>query len=190
MMMRPCIRLTVRLAGALAPTAVLLVACGRSGSAPPPIKGAADGSSPGVAAAASRDGGLNRCALLTDSEVQAAIGPHGPGTSGIETNEYGLQSCRWAATATPKGPGVPEGWLDSIEVAVFDKDMESWAREQARGEPISGIGRGARYDATYGQLWFECAGDRFCMVKARTAIETNRQDIARRLAALVQGCLK
>ena len=32
-----------------------------------------------------------------------------------------------------------------------------------------------------------CGGDRFCMVKARTAIETNRQDIARRLAAFVQG---
>lgn len=188
-MMRPGFRLTGRLTGALAPTAVLLVACSGSGSATPPIKTAAEGS-PGVAAAASRDGDPNRCALLTDSEVEAAIGPHAPGTSGIETNEYGLQSCRWTATATPKGPGVPEGWLDSIEVAVFDKDMDSWAREQARGEPMSGLDRAARYDATYGQLWFDCARDRFCLVKARTAVDTNRQDIARRLAALVQGRLK
>src|SRR2546421_4551998 len=178
-MMQSRIRLAVRLAIAVAFTVVLLAACGGSGSAPPRTQGAADGSSPGVEAAASQDGGSNRCALLTDSEVQAAIGPHGPGTSGIQ-NEYGLQSCRWTATATPQGPGVPEGWLDSIEVAVFDKDKESWAREQARGEPISGIDSGARYDVTYGQLWFDCAGARFCMVKARTAIETKRQDIARR----------
>jgi len=129
-MMRPCIRLTVRLAGALAPTAVLLVACGGSGSAPPPIQGAADGSSRGVAAAASRDGGPNRCGLLTDSEVQAAIGPHGPGTSGIETNEYGLQSCRWAATATPKGPGVPE---DGSIRSRSPCSTKTWNRGPANG---------------------------------------------------------
>ena len=44
----------------------------------------------------------------------------------------------------------------------------AWAREQAQGEAIAGFVQGARYDASSGELWFECSHDRFCVVKAHT----------------------
>ena len=66
--------------------------------------------------------------MLTDDEVRDAIGPHGPGSSDLR-NEYGLQSCWWTATTAQKFDAYPNGWFDSVEVVVFDKLRESWARE-------------------------------------------------------------
>jgi hypothetical protein len=128
--------------------------------------------------------GPSRCSLLTDQEIEAAIGPHNPGTNDLN-NEWGMQSCRWTATTIHK-----DGSIDSIEVAQFSKEMQSWAREQAKGDPIDGFGEGAAFDASYGELWFRCAHDGLCVVKARMLSGTNREQIARRLAHLVLGRLE
>src|SRR5215472_17152444 len=73
-------------------------------------------------------GGPNRCGLLTDDEVRDAIGPHSAGTNDV-TNEWGLQSCRWLTNSGQKN-ATSSGW---IEVASFNREIESWAREQAKG---------------------------------------------------------
>jgi len=127
---------------------------------------------------------LNRCALLTDSEVEEAIGPHHPGSTGLD-NEYGIQGCRWIAATAAKIKGAPDGWFDTIEVTVFEKERESWAREQAQGEPIKGFVDDARYNESYGEVWFTGTHGRFCVVKARTASAVTREQTALHLAQLV-----
>jgi len=123
--------------------------------------------------------GQKLCPLLSDDEIRAAIGPHDAGISDLN-NLWGLQSCRWMATTVKK-----DGWKDSIEVALFRKDRESWAREQAEGEPVQGFVDGARYNSSSGDLWFNCARDRFCVVKARLASGKKREPVARQVAQLI-----
>ena|SRR5262249_5739469 len=130
----------------------------------------------------------DRCRLLTDAEVAEAIGPHRPGSIDLN-NEWGLQSCRWMASTAQKIEGFPN-WFDLIEVALFNKEIDPWARQQAKGEPVDGFVKGALYDSTYGELWFNCAHDRFCVVKVHTASAKNRDQIARRLAELVEKRLR
>jgi hypothetical protein len=154
----------------------LLASCG--GAQPPSVQAAA----PSAAAPA-----LDRCALLKDDEVREAIGAHGAGVSDVG-NEWGLQSCRWTATTAQKISGAD--WFDAIEVAVFEPDRESWAREQAKGEPVDDLIRGARYDSSYGELWFDCPGRHFCVVKARLASDAHRKETARRIAQSVLNRLR
>jgi len=132
--------------------------------------------------------GPDRCALLTDNEVDAAIGPHRSGRNDL-TNQWTLQSCRWVATTAQKAEAYPNGWFDHVEVAVFDSLRTSWAREQARGEPVSGF-EGALYDSSSGEVWFPCARGRYCVVKAGTASGRNREQIAIRLGQLVEKRLR
>ncbi len=143
----------------------------------------------GGAVSAGGPGERDRCALLTHAEIEGAIGPHKGGSTELG-NEWGLQSCRWTATAAQKVEGSPAGWFDAIEVAVFDAARTPWARQQAKGMPVGGFVKGALYDGSYGELWFACAGDRFCVVKARTASGAKREQIANRLARLVEGRLR
>jgi hypothetical protein len=130
-----------------------------------------------------------RCKLLTAAEITAAIGAHNGGTNDLD-NEYGLMSCRWKATTAQQVDGFPDGWFDSIEVAVFDQMTDQWARQQASGDPVSGFVPGARYDRTWGRLWFNCARNRFCVVTVRTAKADGRAEIAMRLAKLVETRLR
>ena len=123
-----------------------------------------------------------KCSLLTSTEVEQAIGPHDGGKSDLG-NFWALQGCRWTAVSTTKG--APEGWKDSIEVALFDEARTSWARDQATGEPVPEL-KGGKYNASYGDLWFDCAGNRVCVVKVRTASSQARQDTAKRLAHAVE----
>jgi hypothetical protein len=132
------------------------------------------------AEASAGDGDLDRCALLTRAEVAEAIGPHDGGTTDLG-NQWGLMSCRWTATA------AEEGWHDAIEVAVFEGPMLQLARDDAEGEPVAGFVSGALYDRTAGDLWFDCSGGRFCVVKARTQRSDRRQEIALALARRVES---
>src|SRR5262245_65869927 len=124
-----------------------------------------------------------------NNELQNAIGPHGRGMSDI-SNEYGLQSCRWTGNTDKKIEGYPNGWFEAIEVAVFDKPMDSWARGQASGDSVNDFGQGAMYDQIWGRLWFNCPPDRFCMTRIQTASSHNRQQIAQRLSQLVRSRLQ
>jgi len=116
---------------------VLLTGCGGGGSA--------------GGASAARSGELDRCALLTDGEIEEAIGPHDRGSNSL-SNEWGTQSCRWTATRAQNMEGYPDGWHDAIEVAAFDALAVPLVRQQVRGEPLAGFVEGARYDHTYGEL--------------------------------------
>jgi hypothetical protein len=168
----------------------LLSGCGAgtpaSASRQPTASAAAAAALPG--ADASSPDGLDRCALLKDEEISTSIGAHRPGSSTFE-NEWGLQSCRWTATAAQRIQGYPDGWFDLVEVAVFFKERESWAREQAKGSAVQGLAPGAMYDASDGELWFDCA-TRYCMVKAQTARPAQREHIAHQLAQLVTSRLR
>jgi hypothetical protein len=155
-------------AGVLLPASYLFLAAGIGCSSKESPRGlTAENSAAAETQDSSPDsGGQTRCSLLTDSEVQKAIGPHGSGASDVG-NEWGLQSCRWTATTALKVEGFPNGWFDSIEVAVFDKDRESWARDQAKGDPETNFKKGSLFDSSYGELWFDCGHNRFCVVKLR-----------------------
>lgn len=142
--------------------------------------------------------GPNRCALLTDDEVRDAIGPHRAGIrdvsqltgTSVVNSRWGFHSCRWTATTAQKIQGFPNGWFDAIEVRVFDKESESWARAQAKGEPVKGFLEGALYDRSYGKLWFNCGRGQFCVVEADTAAGEKREQVARQLAQLVENRLR
>jgi hypothetical protein len=178
-------------AGVLLAASCLLLASGMGCSS----KGDAHGSTAGNPLAANslnsspESGGQSLCSLLTDSEVREAIGPHGAGSNDVG-NEWGLQGCRWTATTAQKVDGFPNGWFDAIEVAVFDKDRESWAREQAKGEPEKSFKKGSLFDSNYGELWFDCGRDRFCVVKAHTASGEKREQVALQVAKLVDSRLR
>jgi hypothetical protein len=146
--------------------------------------GASSDRATGDSTAATASGELNRCALVTDAEIEAAIGPHSPGRSSLE-NEWGIKSCQWTATQVYPMEGYPDGWRDVIEVAVFDADVVPMIRQQVRGDPVSGVVAGATYDNTHGELWFDCPGGRLCVVKARTRSGDRRGEITAELARLV-----
>jgi hypothetical protein len=143
-------------------------------------------------------GGRNACALLSDDEIRGAIGAHSPGRPNVSEmtrqsvmrNMWGFQSCRWTAKTAQPMQGFPNGWFDKIELKVFDHDRVSWARKQANGEAVKGLGEGAVYDASYGRLWFNCGRGQFCMLNADTANGSTREQLARHLATLVQDRLK
>ena len=131
--------------------------------------------------------GPNRCELLTDDEIRDAIGPHQVGKRWSQL--FGrLESCRWTATTAQQIEGHPN-WFDSIEVVVYEKNPEYWAR-QAKGDPVKGFAEGALYDRSYGDLWFNCPSGRFCVVKMNTAAGETREQIALRLARLVERRLR
>ena len=151
------------------------------------LTGCGGGGSGGDSAA--RSGELDRCALLTDGEIEEAIGPHDPGSSGL-SNEWGLQSCRWTATRAQPLEGYPDGWRDAIEVAAFDAIAVPLIRQQVRGDPKASFVAGATYDHTHGELWFDCPQGRLCVVKARTLSGDRREAIATQLARLVESRLR
>jgi hypothetical protein len=49
---------------------------------------------------------------------------------------------------------------------------------------------GATYDHLYGELWFDCPQGRLCVVKVRTVSGDRRQQIATKLARLVESRLR
>ena len=131
---------------------------------------------------------VNRGSLLKDDEIDKAIGPHEPGYTGVE-NLWGNNSCRWVAKHAP-AQKAPEGGRDSIELAVFEGSMRSWAQDKVRGEPVSGVAKNARWDKTQAEMWFECAGGRIGVVKVRTAASKLRQDVATQLTRSADGRLR
>lgn len=94
-------------------------------------------------------GNLDRCALLSDSEVATAIGPHHGGRAGGPDfhAQYGNASCRWIARDAPHV---------FAELAVFGARSEAWARDQVTGDPLPGARPDMRYDETSAELWFDC----------------------------------
>ncbi len=130
----------------------------------------------------------DRCALLKDAEVDEAIGPHERGTSDV-TNLWGTNACRWVAKNAPSGAKAPEGWRDSLEVAVFEGNQLKWTQDQARNAPEEApdAAKGARWNRSGGEVWFDCAGGRVCAVKLRTASSKQRKENAFRLAKLVES---
>jgi hypothetical protein len=100
-----------------------------------------------------------------------------------------MQSCRWTATKAQTVEGYPE-WHDAIEVAAFDAGVVPLIRQQIRGDPLAGFVPGATYDHLYGELWFDCPQGRLCVVKVRTVSGDRRQQIATKLARLVESRLR
>ena len=123
--------------------------------------------------------GTDLCALLTDDQVSGVLGPHTKGETGVETGaKYGDQSCVWKATA------ASGGYTDSLEVSVLTGGVAGIAREDAaRAQPVASFGHDARFDQSYGQLWFDC-GDKFCHVRVATGHSTTHSGAARKDAAI------
>jgi hypothetical protein len=165
---------------------VLVVALSSAACASPSHAAAQADTRKPNAAAANAGAATGACSLLPDTEIQAAIGAHQAGVSSLQ---YGPDSCRWVGTATP--PKAP-GWRDRIELGVFaaGNPLQSSFRRDATGQPVQGLGGGAVYDRTEGQLWFPCGDGGFCVIEAATASGKNRQALAERLARIVRERLK
>jgi len=177
-----------------------LPSCQRSSTSTADVPGSANDNSSNLkrTSPSSQSEGINRCALLTDDEVQEAIGPHNPGMrdvsqltgKSVTNNFWGFHTCQWTATTAQKIQGFPAGWFDKIELRVFDKDHASWAQTQAQGEPMKGFVEGALYDRTYGKLWFKCGHGEFCLLTADTAAGEKREGVALHLSELMQKRLQ
>jgi hypothetical protein len=120
------------------------------------------------------------CKLLTDDEVTGVIGAHTKGASGIETGgEYGDFSCVWKSTNTSGS------YVDSAEVAMLSGTDADAAREDAaRAAPLDSFGHGARFDKSYGRLWFECGQNAECQVRVATGSVTDHSGDSREAAAI------
>jgi hypothetical protein len=158
----------------------LVMACGGGGSGDPSpvgLPGTGGLPSAGGAGAEGPDSSDN-CKRLTKDEVAQAIGPNDGGK-----HDYTFGGCVWTATSAKEG--APEGFTEAIFAAVLPKDQYDSVAEI--GEPVGGIVDGATYSSTHGELWFPCRGGDFCGIKVRTASSDNRQEIAVRLAKLLQS---
>ena len=168
-------------------TASLLSSCNKSGS-----------TTASVADPPAQENAHSACDFLADDEIQRAIGPHSPGQPNVSqltgksvmNNMWGFQSCRWTATTAQQMQGFPNGWIDKIELKVFDKERSAAAQKQAEGEPLKTLGEGSRYDVTNGRLWFNCGDGQFCMLSADTANGEKREQLVSDLASRVQSRLK
>ncbi len=124
--------------------------------------------------------GLDGCSLLKTTEVEEVIGPH---THFDEQTNPRDGTCEWIATSARKGSEFHE----RITVYVYEGNKLAWAKGQVRGEPVEGVAKNARWDRMSGEMWFDCAGGRQCLVKVSASSGKQRQAIATKLATLVDG---
>ena len=130
-----------------------------------------------VAARAALDG----CSLLKTPEVDEVIGPH---THFDEQTNPHDGTCEWIAKS-PARKGSE--FYERITVSVYGGNKLAWAKDQVRGEPVDGVAKNARWDRMSGEMWFDCAGGRLCVVKVSASSGKQRQAIAAKLATLVEG---
>lgn len=124
---------------------------------------------------------LDGCSLLKAPEVDEAIGPN---THFDEQTNPRDGTCEWIAKApVRKGSEFHE----RIAVSVYEGNKLAWAKGQVRGEPVEGVAKNARWDRMSGEMWFDCAGGRLCLVKVLASSGKQRQAIAVKLASLVDG---
>jgi len=134
----------------------------------------------GAAPVAAR-AGLECSELLKTSEVEEAIGPH---TIGEQIMTPGGGVCEWFAKS-PSRPGSE--FHDRITLNVYAGNKLAWARDQVRGEAVEGVAKNAKWARMYGEMWFDCAGGRVCVVKLSTSRSKQQQAIATKLVKLVDG---
>jgi hypothetical protein len=131
--------------------------------------------------------GTDLCKLLTDDEVSAVIGAHGAGVTGIQSGGYYADaSCVWKATAPST---APDGEPDAVEVSVLTGDIAKFAKQQDAelGEPLASFGHDARFQQSYGRLWFDCGDGKFCHVHVDTANDATQSGDTRQAAAVKLG---
>lgn len=133
----------------------------------------------GAAPVAAR-AGLDGCSLLKTPEVDEVIGPH---THFDEQTNPRDGSCEWIAKSPKKGSEFSE----RITVGVYEGNKLAWAKGQVRGVPVEGVAKNAKWDRMSGEMWFECAGGRLCVVTVSASSGKQRQAIATKLATLVDG---
>ena len=134
------------------------------------------GAAPGAARA-----GLDGCSLLKSSEVDEVIGPH---THFDEQTNPRDGTCEWIAKS-PARKGSE--FHERITVHVYEGNKLAWAKGQVRGEPVEGVPKNAKWDRMSGEMWFDCAGGRLCLVKVGASSGKQRQAIATKLTTLVEG---
>ena len=134
----------------------------------------------GAAPVAAR-AGLDGCSLLKASEVDEVIGPH---TYFDEQTNPHDGSCEWIAKS-PQRKGSE--FYERITVYVYEGNKLAWAKGQVRGEPVEGVAKNAKWDRMSGEMWFDCAGGRLCVVKVSASSGKQRQAIATKFAMLVDG---
>ena len=133
----------------------------------------------GAAPVAAR-AGLDGCSLLKSSEVDEVIGPH---THFDEQTNPRDGTCEWIAKSPPRKGSE---FYERITVHVYEGNKLQWAKDQVRGEPVDGVAKNAKCDRMSGEMWFDCAGGRLCVVKVSASSGKQRQAIATKLATLVE----
>ena len=162
-------RRTPTIVDVLVVTTALALSAGLAGCGGSSSKGAAAPSAPKATSAPATGGGgkVDPCGLLSDSDVTAVIGAHKPGATGLLAGGlYGDDSCVWQSTTTVSAIGE----ADSVEVAVLTGTTASEARAQDadQADPLPSFGHNARYDQSYGRLWFDCGSNELCHVRVNT----------------------
>jgi hypothetical protein len=114
--------------------------------------------------------GNDACKLLKDNEIEAVIDEH---AAGRQDMLFG--GCIWPSTTT-----LSDGRPEAIHAAVLSEAEYHQLAEI--GEPIDGFGEDATWAELYGELWFRCAGGRYCGIKVVTASSDYRREHAEGLA--------
>jgi len=181
-------RRTPTILDVLAVATALVLSVGLAGCGGSSAKGAAPSSVPKTTSAPAAGGGgggggkVDPCGLLSDADVTAVIGAHKAGATGLLAGGlYGDDSCVWKSTTTVSAIGE----ADSVEAAVLTGTTASEARAQDadQADPLPAFGHNARYDQSYGRLWFDCGSGEFCNVRVNTTEDSTHSGDTRQGAA-------
>lgn len=115
------------------------------------------------------------CALLTDTEIEEAIGEHNSGEQ-----DYAYGGCVWKAT-----DGTLE-FTPGVHVAIMPQDQYVQLAE-TNTKPATDFAPDATYAELYGELWWPCQDTQYCLVKVDLADGDEREQVALQLGEVVKG---
>jgi hypothetical protein len=171
--------------------AVILLAAamgGCAGGASPSGSGGAgaSGAAAGGNSEIKRDasGAVNPCALLTPSQIEAAVG-----TGVVATVPYGDIECRWTVKPLPAFPGSADPWLD-VQFWPNDAQMRDVEAAPATGGivAIDGLGDRAFRTNEFRHLWVKHGTDVF-VVRSRLGALGDESETSRAAAEVIEVLL-
>lgn len=171
---------------AVALLAAAMTGCG-GGATPSGGTGAGGSGAPaGGGSSVKRDasGAINPCALLTPSQIEAAVG-----TPVVATIPYGEIECRWTVKPLPVLPGSVDPWLD-VQFWPNDKQMLDVEAASATGGvvAIDGLGDRAFRTNEFRHLWVKHGTDVF-VVRSRLGALGDESETSRAAAEVIEVLL-
>lgn len=183
----PCNDTTRRRAGIAAVallTATISACAGGSSPSREPSAGAPDAPPAGGSVKRDASGAVNACALLTPSQIEAAIG-----TPVLATTPYGEIECRWTVEPLPALPGSIDPWLD-VQFWPADTQMRDVEAAPATGGvvAIDGLGDRAFRTNETRHLWVKHGTDVF-VVRSRLGALGDESEASQAAAEAIEVLL-